>query len=155
MSAPQFHGRYKTVPASLMLETLGNSLSTIKAEDGATDCDLGAVLGKSDDRAAAYRAGASDMGVVSFLRGMREWDGRFVNGVMALVGMKAVPLDAGAGSDRASFTAIAALLAELASALEDDGIVDDRELAGMGRVIEAAGQHVDRLRERLRVRAVA
>jgi len=55
-----------------MLDTLGESLKAIKERDGATDGDLGAVLGKSDDRAAAYRAGAADMGVVSFLRGCKE-----------------------------------------------------------------------------------
>lgn len=64
MSASHIHSRYRTVPASLLLDTLGKSLSTIKDEDRATDADLGQVLGKSEDRAGAYRAGAGDMGVV-------------------------------------------------------------------------------------------
>lgn len=155
MSAPQFHGRYRTVPASLLLDTLGASLATIKEEDRATDADLGAVLGKSEDRAAAYRAGSGDMGVVSFLRGCREWDGRFANAVLALVGMKLAPIDAAAGNDRAGFAAQCRLLSEMAEALENDGEIDDAELARMRPAIEAAAKHIDRFRDRLRLRAVA
>jgi hypothetical protein len=155
MSAPHFHSRYRTVPASLLLDTLGASLATIKDEDRATDADLGAVLGKSEDRAAAYRAGGGDMGVVSFLRGCREWDGRFANAVLALVGMKLIPLDAAEGSDRASFTALCQLLTGLSEALENDNIVDDAELAELAPAIEAAGKHIDRLRLRLRPRALS
>lgn len=154
MTAPHFHGRYRTIPATLLLDTLGQSLAAIKTEDGATDADLGAVLGKSEDRAAAYRAGSGDMGIVSFLRGCREWDGRFANAVLALVGMRLEPLDADVGSDRASFTAVCELLTGLAAALEDDNIVDDEELRQLAPAIEKAGRHIDRLRSRLRPRAV-
>jgi hypothetical protein len=155
MTGPHIHRRYATVPASLLLETLGKSLTAIRDEDRATDADLAAVLGKSEDSAGRYRAGNGDMGVVSFLRGCRAWDGRFANGVLALVGMKVVPLEAGTGTDRASFSAIAGLLAELAMALEDDGQIDDIELHSMRQALESAGGHIDRLRDRLRLRAVA
>jgi hypothetical protein len=155
MTAPHIHGRYRTIPASLMLETVGASLSKIKSEDRATDADLGAVLGKSEDRAAAYRDGRGDMGLVSFLRGCREWDGRFANDVLSLVGMKLVEIDAGEGADRESLTAMASLLAKVASALEDDGRIDDAELLDMSQALEAAGKHIDRLRARRRVKIVA
>jgi hypothetical protein len=155
MTAPHIHGRYRTVPASLLLGTLGESLKAIKVEDEATDSDLGAVLGKSEDRAAAYRNGDGDMGVVSFLRGCREWDGRFANAVLALVGMRLTPLDAGDGNDRGSVTALCGLIGEIASALENDGMVDDAELAAMRPALEAAAKHIDRFRDRLRLRAVA
>jgi hypothetical protein len=98
MSAPQIYSRHRTISASLLLETLGASLGRIKAEDGATFADLGAVLGKSDDRAAAYSLGNGDMGVVSFLRGVREWDGRFANDALGLVGMRVVPCPSVAAS---------------------------------------------------------
>jgi len=155
LTRPQIHGRYATVPASLLLETLGDSLAQIRKEDGATDEDLGAVLGKSADSAERYRAGSSDMGVISFLRGCKAWDGRFANATLALVGMKLVEIEGGEGSDRAGFTAIATLLAQLSEALEDDNIVDDRELGAMAAAVENAGKHVDRLRDRLRLRLIA
>lgn len=94
MSGQQFHGRHRTIPASLMLDTIGASLASIKQADAATFGDLGAVLGKSEDRAAAYSVGGADMGVVSFLRGIREWDGRFANPVLSLLGMRLVPIPA-------------------------------------------------------------
>jgi hypothetical protein len=155
MTAPQIHPRFRTVPASLLLKTLGESLEAIKSEDEATDADLGAVLGKSDDTAARYRTGLAEMPIVAFLRGCGKWDGRFANAALALVGMKLSPLDAAEGCDRKSFTALCALLSEMAQALEDDNEIDDRELLSMRPEIEAASKHLDRLRERLRLRAVA
>ncbi|MBB5697019.1 hypothetical protein [Sphingomonas yantingensis] len=154
MTAPHFHGRYRTISASLMLETLGASLSTIKDQDKATDADLGAVLGKSDDRAAAYRHGDADMGAVSLLRGIAAWDGRFANDALALVGFRLVPIEAGTASDAASLTATCALLAKKAKALED-GVIDDDELEEMWPEIEAASRDIDRLRERRRLRLVS
>ena len=77
MTAPAIVGRFRTVPASRILETLGDSLERVKREDGLTDVDLGRVLGKSDDQAGKYRNGTADMGVISLLLGVREWDGRF------------------------------------------------------------------------------
>lgn len=155
MSRQQIHGRFTTVPASLLLKTLGDSLDDIRRQDGANDEDLGAVLGKHKDTAERYRKAEGEMGVVAFLRGCRAWDGRFANATLALVGMKLVEIDSGEGSDRAGFTALATLLAQLSEALEDDNIVDDRELAAMAAAVESAGKHIDRLRERLRPRLVS
>ena len=155
MTAPHIHGPYRTVPASLLLSTLGDSLEAIKSEDRATDADLGQVVGKHEDTAARYRTGLAEMGVVSFLRGCREWDGRFANPVLALVGMRLTPIDAGSGSDRGSVTALCGLIGEIAQAVEDDGAVDDAELAAMRPALEAAAKHIDRFRDRLRLRAVA
>ena len=152
MTTPQFHGRYRTIPASLMLETLGKSLSDIKDRDRATDSDLGAVLGKSDDRAAAYRVGHGDMGVVSFLRGCREWDGCFANGVLGLVGMKIVPVEAEHVDDQASITTVLSLAIALSAELEKDGSVDDVDLERHQFVIERAGHIIDGYRERIRSR---
>lgn len=152
MTTPQFHGRYRTIPASLMLDTLGESLKAIKERDGATDSDLGAVLGKSDDRAAAYRAGAADMGVVSFLRGCKEWDGCFANGVLSLVGMKIVPIEAESVDDQASVTTLLSFAMALSGELEKDGKVDDEDLERHQFVIERLGKIIDGYRERIRSR---
>lgn len=155
MSRPHIHGRYRTVPASKMLNALGESLEAIKREDGATDADLGAVLGKSDDAAARYRTALAEMPVVSFLRGCREWDGRFANGVLSLVGMKLTPLDANDGCDRQAVTALCSLLAKKSAALENDGVIDDQELEDMWPELEAAARHIDRLRQRRSVRLIS
>lgn len=155
MSEPQIHPRYRTVPASLLLKTLGDSLDAIKNEDQATDEDLGAVLGKHKDTAARYRTALAEMPVVAFLRGCGKWDGRFANAVLALVGMKLSPMDAAHGCDRKGFTALCSLLSEMAQALENDNEIDDRELMAMRPELEAAAKHIDRLRDRLRLRAVA
>lgn len=155
MTAPHIHARYRTIPASLMLDTLGASLSAIKQRDGATDADLGAVLGKSDDRAAVYRAGGADMGFVSFLRGVREWDGCFANAVMALVGMKLVPLEAEAVDDQACVTTVLSLALALSAELEKDGDVSNDDLERHRFVIERAGLVIDGYRERLRSRLMS
>ncbi|RSV41572.1 hypothetical protein CA234_09600 [Sphingomonas sp. ABOLE] len=139
----------------MLLKTIGDSLDDIRREDGATDQDLGVVLGRSKDSAERYRKGEGEMGVLAFLLGCKAWDGRFANPVFNLLGFKLVEMQSGAGSDRAGFTALATLLAELAEALEDDNIVDDRELAAMASAVESAGKHIDRLRERLSLRLVS
>jgi succinyl-CoA synthetase alpha subunit len=155
MSTPQIHGRYRTVPASLLLKAIGDALEEIKDEDKATDADLGAVLGKHEDTAARYRTGLAEMPVVSFLRGCREWDGRFANAALGLVGMRLAPIDAAAGCDRASVTALCSLLAKKSAALENDGVIDDDELEDMWPELEAAAKHIDRLRDRRRLRMIS
>jgi hypothetical protein len=147
VSASHIHSRYRTVPASLLLDTLGKSLSTIKDEDRATDADLGQVLGKSEDRAGAYRAGAGDMGVVSFLRGCREWDGRFANDVLSLVGMRLTPIADTAMDESQSLAALGELIAKKAVALADNKI-DDAELEAMWPEIERVAGFIDQLRAR-------
>lgn len=155
MSAPQIHNRFRTIPASLLLSTLGRSLDAIKDEDGANDADLGAVLGKHEDTAGRYRAATAEMGVVSFLRGCREWDGRFANATLALVGMKLTPIEAGGDCDRVALSALCALLAKKSHALENDGVIDDAELEDMWPELEAAAKHIDRLRHRRSVKLLA
>ena len=147
MSASHIHSRYRTVPVSLLLDTLGKSLSTIKDEDRATDADLGQVLGKSEDRAGAYRAGAGDMGVVSFLRGCREWDGRFANDVLSLVGMRLTPIADTSMDESQSLAALGELIAKKAVALADNKI-DDAELEAMWPEIERVAGFIDQLRAR-------
>ncbi|WP_236694598.1 hypothetical protein [Sphingomonas sp. Leaf343] len=140
---------------SLLLDVLGRSLTTIRDQDRATNADLGAVLGKSEDRVAAYRNGDADMGVVSFLRGCREWDGRFANDVLAIVGMKLVPIETHGPCDQAAVTTFLRLTAELSADLEEDGDISDADLADNAALIERVGRLVDGYRERLRSRHFA
>jgi hypothetical protein len=155
MNAPMIPGRFRTVPASEMLKALGDSLGRIKDRDGLTYVDVGRVLGKSDDQAGKYREGTADMGVVSFLLGCREWDGAFANEALGKVGMKLVPVESNAATDRDALPALTGLLHEVAVALADDGKIDDRELSAMRHELDAAGRAIDTLRERLRLRSVA
>lgn len=148
----QIYPRYRTVSATMLIEALGESLQRIKDEDGATDADIGRVLGKSKDSAERHRKGVGDMGVVSFLLGCGAWDGRFANSVLAMIGMKLVPLDNGAANDRSLASALTALLLRMSVALED-GSIDDDELAAMQAELENAGSAVDQMRRRLAERA--
>lgn len=90
MSGRKIHRSDRTLSGSFLLETIGDSLRDIKGEDGLIDADLGRVLGKHSDSVATYRAGAGDMGAVSFLFGCKEWDGRFANPVLRQLGLRLV-----------------------------------------------------------------
>jgi hypothetical protein len=132
----------------MLIETLGNSLQRIKDEDGATDADIGRILGKSKDSAERHRKGIGDMGAVSFLLGCAAWDGRFANDALAKVGMKLVPLaTSGAANDRSWSSDLTKLLLKMSLALED-GNLDDDELDSMAAEIEGAGRAIDQMRQR-------
>lgn len=150
MTRQQIHGRFSTVTASLLLQTLGDSLDAIRREDGANDADIGAVLGKSKDSAERYRNAEGEMGVIAFLRGCRAWDGRFANSVLSLLGMKLVELDAEQVDDQASVTTLLALAMSLSAELEKDGDVSDADLRKHRAIIERVGGIIDGYRERLR-----
>ncbi|PZU59808.1 MAG: hypothetical protein DI547_04855 [Sphingobium sp.] len=155
MSKPPIHGRHRTVSASTILDAAGAALARIKQEDGLTDADLGAALGKSEDQAAKYRTGLACMDMVTFIRGIERWGGRFGNPVGSLVGIKLVDLDAGASTDRQKVSALSRLVARLNEALENDEIVDDDELGAVERAVEEAGQAIDHYRQRVRFGASA
>lgn len=154
MTFTQIHSQYRTVPASLLLKTLGDSLERIGKEDDATDADLGAVLGKHADTAGRYRASLSEMGVVAFLRGCRQWDGRFANAALGLVGMKLVPIEAESVDDQACITTMLSMTMALSAELEKDGDVSDDDLERHRFVIERASHVIDGYRERLRSKAM-
>lgn len=128
MNAPYIHGRRRTFTASRAVETQNAVLTSIKGEDGATWSDMGAVLGKSDDRAAAYANTASPIDLPTFLAACDRWGGRFADPLLALVGGRWA--DAGSvctGDDPASLT-LAQLLPAIIAA-EFDGETTCDELA--------------------------
>ena len=79
MNAPYIHTRRRTFSASHAVAAQNATLTSIKTEDGATWNDIGLVLGKSEDRAAAYANTASPIDMPTFLAGCREWGGRFAD----------------------------------------------------------------------------
>lgn len=128
MTAPQFHGRRRTFSASVAVDTQNAVITAIKTDDGATWADMGRVLGKSDDRAAAYANTASPIDLPTFLAGCHEWGGRFADPLLALVGGRWA--DAGSvctGDERAALT-LATLLPAIIE-VEADGVTEAHELA--------------------------
>lgn len=76
------------------------------------------------------------------------------NELAAAKGVKLIQIETCEGNDRSAASILTKLLLEMSLALED-GRIDDRELAAMRKSLEDAGQHIDRMRERLTLRSAA
>jgi hypothetical protein len=127
MNAPYIHGQRRTFSASRAVDVQNAVLTSIKNDDGATWNDIGRVLGKSEDRAAAYANTSSPVDLPTFLAGCREWGGRFADPLLSLAGGRWA--DAGSvctGDDPASLT-LAQLLPAIIAA-EFDGETTCAEL---------------------------
>lgn len=139
MSAPTIHGKRTTYSASAALEAIGKALGEIKAQDGLTWSDIGAVLGKCEDQAAKYAEGTAAMDVVTFGRGKHYWAGRFT-GYFDRLCDNTRPCGQ---SDRASITNILAAVTVLSAALEDDDAIDLREVRAHRRELEEARDAIE------------
>lgn len=148
-STPLIVGRRAIVPASKLLNAVGEALDRIRKEDDLTLEDVGAVLGKSDDQAGKYCNGTAEMGIVSYHRAVQAWNGRFANDALALIGAKTIRLQTTADAAQGISTKLAATALKVARALEDDRIIDDAELADMSIEVEELGGAIDALRQRL------
>jgi hypothetical protein len=127
MNAPYIHGRRRTFSASAAVEAQNAILTSIKTDDGATWADMGRVLGKSDDRAAAYANTASPIDLPTFLAGCREWGGRFADPLLALVGGRWAEAGAICTGDEPAALTLANLLPAVI-AIEADNLTEPREL---------------------------
>ncbi|MFZ3484186.1 hypothetical protein [Sphingomonas sp. 3-13AW] len=96
-------------------------LTDIKNDDAATWKDIGEVLGKSEDRGAVYGAGTSPMDLPTFLRGCREWKGRFADPLLALVGGRWADAGSVCTGDEASASLTLSQLLPAIIAAELDG----------------------------------
>ena len=110
MNAPHFHGRRRTLTASGAVDAQNAILTAIKTEDGATWADIGRVLGKSEDRAAAYANTGAVIDLPTFLAGCHEWGGRFADPLLSLVGGKWAEVGAYCTSDERAALTLATLL---------------------------------------------
>lgn len=128
MNAPYIHGRRRTFSASAAVDTQNAVLTTIKREDGATWDDMGRVLGKSEDRAAAYANTASPIDMPTFLAGCREWGGRFADPLLALVGGRWAEAGSICTNDDPASITLATLLPAIITA-EIDGETTVAEVA--------------------------
>lgn len=128
MTTPHIHGPRRTFSASSAVDTQNAVLTAIKTEDSATWADIGRVLGKSDDRAAAYANTASAIDLPTFLSGCREWGGRFADPLLALVGGRWADAGSVCTSDDPASITLATLLPSIIAA-ELDGVTTAEELA--------------------------
>lgn len=138
MTNPTIHGKRRTYSASRAVEALGKAIGEIKAQDGLTWSDIGAVLGVSEDQAAKYADGSATMNAVTFGRGKREWNGRFT-GYFDRLCEDTRP---GSANDHATLSTILDLSAKLAVALED-GEIDRREVQAHRTELENARDAID------------
>jgi hypothetical protein len=127
MNAPYIHGRRRTFSASAAVDAQNAILTSIKTDDGATWADMGRVLGKSDDRAAAYANTASPLDLPTFLAGCREWGGRFADPLLALVGGRWAEAGAVCTGDESAALTLANLLPAVI-AIEADQLTEPGEL---------------------------
>ncbi|KPH66885.1 hypothetical protein [Novosphingobium sp. ST904] len=124
--------------ASNVRDEIANALQSIKDANGYTDEDLGRVLGKSEDMAAAYRKGTSGMDAFSLLAAWREWNGPFIGPIRRFVeGSR--PVDS---CDFAAQSAILKAALALAVALED-GDIDYEEVRDSRADLERARDAID------------
>ena len=133
MPSPAIAGKRPAYSASNALEGLGRALHEIKAQDGLTWADIGAILGVSDDQAAKYAEGTATMNAVTFGRGKREWNGRFT-GYFDRLCEDSRP---GKMGDHAALTAVLDAAAKISHMLED-GSIEANEVRGNRRELESA-----------------
>ncbi|MXO72893.1 hypothetical protein [Alteraurantiacibacter buctensis] len=150
MTTRQSTARRTTYSASNAVDALARALTEIKEEDGLTDADIGAVLGKSDDQAAKYRTGLATMDAVTFGRGKREWNGRFT-GYFDRLCEDSRP---GKVCDHSTLTALLDLGAKLAKALEN-GTIDAGEVRDHRSELENVRDLIDAQLSKLRPGAAA
>ena len=152
MSAPHIHGRWRSFSVSKAVDKLGETLKSIKEEDGLSWKEVGRILGKSDDRASDYASGLSEMPVGAFLLACREWNGRFANAALALIGQKLAPIDDADCSDPEKLCRVLKLAHLIGTAIADvktPGVIDDDELDGINAAdLDDAARAIDALRTR-------
>lgn len=124
--------------AANALAALGKALGEIKAQDGLTWADLGAVLGVSDDQAAKYADGTAAMNAVTFGRGKQCWNGRFTGYFDRLC----VDSRPGKLDDRQGHTTILEAALALSVALQD-GDISPEEVRANRHTLENARDAIE------------
>jgi len=134
-----------------VLDVIGDALDRIKDEDGLTDADIGAVLGKSEDQAAKYRKGLTDMGLVSYARGKREWNGRF-DGTLRRLCEESRP---GRIDDRADTNKVLKAALVLSEALNVDDAISTEDVRANRSTLERARDAIEAQLTKLKPEAAA
>ena len=148
MAARHIHTNRAVYSASNVREALAQALTEIKDEDSLTDADIGAVLGKSADRAREYRLGTSTMDAETYGRGKREWSGRFCGYFERLC----VDSRPGYVNDHLTLTHVLNAAAEISKAL-DDGEITPAEIRDNRQKLEQAKDALECLLSKLKIEA--
>jgi len=143
VSRPTIHGNGRVVPASAILQALGDSLSRIRQEDRLTWADIGAVIGKSEDQAAKYSDATAEMGAVALYRAKAAWNGRFTGAADQLIADSAPQHD-----PQSAQTCILRAALALSTALED-GSLTDTEIKANRSTLEQSKDAIEALLGRL------
>ncbi|MFE8106933.1 hypothetical protein DTL00_12870 [Sphingomonas melonis] len=136
--------------ASSVIDTIAQSLTAIRREDGLTFDDMGAIMGKSADQAAKYCAGSATMDAITYARCRREWNGRF-DGALDRLCHDTRPT---AQADRACQSMVLKAALALSIALEDDDEITPSEVRANRGTIEEARDALDGLLRKIAVREV-
>jgi hypothetical protein len=148
MSDRTIRGNRPVFSASNALDAVGRALHEIKSQDNLTWADIGAVLGVSEDQAAKYANGMATMSFVTFLRGKREWNGRFT-GYGDRLAMLSRP---GSVNGHVALAHMLSASSSIAAALADGELTTD-EIIENRPMLEAARDEIDGLLSQIRIRA--
>ncbi len=140
---PRFCHNRAAFSATSGLEAVAAGLNAVK--HGQSDAAMADPLFKSPDRVRDYRLGHSEMGAVTFARGVAAWGEAFGGPLLALAGYRLARLEG--GGDTGALP-VSGLLHKLIAA-NADGYICDRELLDMAGDVVAAGAVIDTLRSRL------
>jgi hypothetical protein len=138
MTMPQIHGKRTTFNETLMLESVGNAIGSIKSRDALTWDDVGVAFGKSRDIAAHYRAGSTEMGLAAFIRCIPALGDEVANAALAFVGKQIADLNAPRPTTTDSKIAKLATTIATLSQLSAGGLTEQQR--------RALGNHIDDLR---------
>ena len=154
MNKPQIYVHRRVFSASSLLAAVGEVLGKARTDNGLTFTDLGETLGKGDDAAARYVAGACDMPLSTFIRGCLAFGKPFADAALGFAGLVSIPMQEVAASDDSAKIAPAAIgVATLASATcptsPGGANITDCELLARAAEIDANYALWDELRHRL------
>lgn len=149
MNVPRIHGTAGAFSASKLLEAVGERIAEIRKANSLTWSDVGAAFGKSDDVAASYAAGLSDMPLSAYIRGTAAMGEAFGDVAMSFAGFRLTPIRGDGKSDAQLPRPLMELACKIMAAIESGQRVDDAELEEAADEILEAGRVVDELRNRL------
>lgn len=127
--------------ASAVMDAVGDALLAIRREDGLTYDDMAATMGMSADMVARYCAGSAAMGLVTYARCRREWNGRF-DGALDRLCHDSRPNKRGSRNVQSAVVKAAFAIAQ---ALEDDGEISAKEVRDNRATLEDARDAIDGL----------
>jgi hypothetical protein len=145
MADRHIHTHRAVYSASNVRIALAQAILEIQEADGLTDADVGKVLGKSADRARAYRRCDATMDAETFGRGKQYWNGRFT-GYFDRLCADSRP---GQVDDRRGHTTILEAALALSVALED-GSITPEEVRANRSTLENARDAIEQQLGKLR-----